>query len=147
MDVTAIEFIEQGSGIVTLCGSTRFFFEAMEANKMLTFNNWIVLMCGSWGHSFHKFRQDVIKRDYKQVKKLHYQKILMSDCIVICFDDSRYMGESTQAEKAFAFYRNIPVFYWDGVMLSGETDKPVPNLLSDESLILKFKKEYGTLGF
>lgn len=143
---TAEEFFNQGSGIVTLCGSTRFFFEAMEANRILTFKNWMVLMCGSWGHSLHKFDLVRHERDYSMIKKLHFQKILESQAVVVVSDSSGYTGESTQAEIAFAMYRKIPVFDFDGEF-GGMTHKDPPQLLDDTSLIDEFAREHGGLGF
>lgn len=142
------EFFNLGSGIVTLCGSTKFFEQCLEINRILTFKNWIVLMCGSWGHSYHKEKQnDLIERDFEQVKKLHYHKILISNAIVVVSDSSGYYGESTKAEIAFAKYRNIPVFYYDGINLTGETNDKIPHELEDNSLIDNFEKVNGTLGF
>jgi hypothetical protein len=108
------------SGIVTLCGSTKFFFETVEANRVLTFLNWIVLQSGSYGHSMHKFAREEV-RDYKVVKKLHFHKIQMSDCILIVTDSSRYIGDSTKAEIAFAQYLCKPVFWFvDGIFTGSD---------------------------
>lgn len=145
MSVTAHDFFRLGSGVVTLCGSTKFFFEAMEANRILTFNNWIVLLCGSWGHSFHKYSED-LNRDYSEVKKLHFQKILMSRAIVVVSDASGYIGTSTKAEILFANSRDIPVFYFDGINFKGNAFK-IPNDLHDTSIIDNFAQLNGGLGF
>lgn len=144
---SAEEYFDQGSGIVTICGSTRFFFEAMEVNRILTFKNWMVFMCGSWGHSFHKFDQSMIERDYEVVKKLHFQKILESQAIVVVSDLSRYVGSSTSAEVGFAEYRNIPVFHFDGKQFYGETTRIPLDKLKDTSLIDEFAEKHGGLGF
>lgn len=159
---TAEDYFNQGSGIVTICGSTRFFFEAMECNRILTFKNWMVFMSGSWGHSFHKFDKSEKERNYEIVKKLHFQKILRSQAIVIVTDTSGYIGNSTKAEEAFANYitktvtkaekvftnySNIPVFYFDGINFSGKTDIKPPDLNGDTSLIDNFAQIYGGLGF
>jgi hypothetical protein len=143
--VSANKFIQEGSGIITLCGSTKFFKESMECNRLLTFKNWIVLMCGSWGHSYHKDR-DNEGRDYAQVKQLHYHKILQSDAIVVVSDHTMYKGDSTNEEIAFADCRNIPVFNFDGETFSGhEMLKSIPHQLSDTSLIDDFRTTYGKL--
>ena len=143
---SANEFFNLGSGIVTLCGSTKFFKECMEANRQLTFKNWIVLQCGSWGHSYHKDVENN-NTDYELVKKLHYQKITMSQAIVIVSDLTGYIGNSTRAEIAFAEYRNIPVFTFNGDMFDKLTAISPTNDLSDTSLIDKFAEINGTLGF
>jgi hypothetical protein len=144
--IQALDFLNNGSGVITLCGSTKFFTECMEANRQLTFKNWIVLMCGSWGHSYHKNVENN-NTDYSRVKKLHYQKILISQAIVVVSDSTGYIGDSTKAEIAFARYRNIPVFYFDGSNFFGETEKTPQNELSDSSLIDSFNSLHGTLGF
>lgn len=139
-NISARQYFHNGSGMVTLCGSTRFFAECMEANRLLTFDNWVVLMCGSWGHSYHKDSED-LTRDYSTVKRLHFQKILESDAIVVVSDKSLYYGESTTEEIAFAKHRNKPVFYYDGESLSGWSaiDK-IPDRYADISLIENFRQ-------
>ena len=119
--LTANEYFEQNSGIVTFCGSTKFFTECMEASRQLTFKNWIVLMCGSWGHSYHK---DVENNnvDYEAVKKLHYIKIDKSDVIVVVTDESGYIGDSTKAEIKYAESQYLPIFYFNGEEFSGKVD-------------------------
>lgn len=146
--ISAVDFINQGSGVVTLCGSTKYFFEYMRASQYLTFKNWMVLTCGSFGHSFHKYDEGAegFDRDYAVVKKLHFQKILLSHCIVVVSDLSMYIGSSTKAEINFAIQRGIPVFYFDGEQLTGETNiLPVDNL-SDTSIIDNFAVN-NSLGF
>ena len=144
--ISANDFIKQGSGVITLCGSTKFFNECMEVNRLLTFQGWIVLMCGSWGHSFHKFVESK-NTNYELVKKLHFQKILISQAIVVVYDDSQYIGDSTKAEISFALTRGIPVFYSDGRNFFGESNhrRPVDEL-ADTSLIDNFAKN-NSLGF
>lgn len=144
---SAEEYLNQGSGIVTLCGSTRFFFEAMECNRILTFKNWMVFMCGSWGHSFHKYDGAEHERDFSQVKKLHFHKILESQAIIVVSDASGYIGSSTKAEIDFAEYRSIPVFYFDGKSFSGGTTIKPPDFNADTSLIDEFAEKHGGLGF
>ena len=141
-------FFDEYVGTVTLCGSTKYFIECMEINRELTFKGWIVLMCGSWGHSYHKYAENT-NTDYTLVKKLHFHKILMSDAIVVVSDKSGYIGESTKAEIEFAKHRNIPVFYFDGETISGvigiKNNKSL-NTKWDDSLIDTFA-ETNSLGF
>lgn len=98
----------------TICGSTKFFFEAMEANRQLTFMGWMVLMCGSWGHSFHKFDKSEHERDYTKVKQLHFEKIHNSSLIVAIGYDT-YIGSSTSAEISYARWLGLDIvgFYPD----------------------------------
>lgn len=135
---SANEFIMSGSGNITLCGSTKFFNEAMEANRILTFNNWMVYACGSWGHSFHKYAKIDDTHDYSVVKKLHFLKIYKSQAIVVVFDKSRYIGDSTKAEIEFAIQKNIPVFEFDGESFSKFTNKTPIDELADTSIVDNF---------
>lgn len=139
INMSARQYLEKGSGIATLCGSTRFFSQCMQANRELTFLNWVVLMCGSWGHSYHK-DSEPLDRDYSTVKRLHFHKILESDVIVVVSDKTLYYGDSTKEEIAFAQFRNIPVFYYDGEVFSGyEIVERVPDRYADTSLIDSFR--------
>lgn len=144
--ISANKFINEGSGKITLCGSTKFFIECMEANRILTFNNWMVYACGSWGHSYHKYAKVDNNHDYAVVKKLHFLKILESQAIVVVFDKSKYIGESTKAEIEFAKYRNIPVFEFDGEGFTGFTNKYPIDELSDTSIVDNFAIN-NSLGF
>jgi hypothetical protein len=138
-NVSARQYFEEGSGIVTLCGSNGFFPECMEANRALTLQNWVVLMCGIWAKSYHK-DSEPLDRDYSLIKKLHFYKILESDAIVVVSDKSLYYGESTTEEIAFAKHRNIPVFYFDGEIFSGwELVDKIPDRYADTSLIDSFR--------
>lgn len=120
---TAEEFFSIGRGIVTLCGSTKFFEECMEINRRLTFKRWIVLMCGSWGHSYHKdVESGLSDEDYFMIKELHLDKILLSNAIVVVSDKTGYYGESTSRELNFNDeFCNLPVFYFNGEELTGNT--------------------------
>lgn len=118
---SAYSFFNNKEGIVTLCGSTKFFTECMEINRILTFKGWIVLMCGSWGHSYHKYREGNSGDAYNKVKALHFKKILMSDAIVVVSDKSGYIGDSTKSEVEFCKQKDIPIFYFDGEYLSNSS--------------------------
>lgn len=144
----ANEFLQQGSGIITLCGSTRFFFETMEANRQLTFQNWIVLACGSWGHSMHKFVENT-NTDFTTVKRLHFHKIAMSDAIVVVTDASQYVGASTKAEMKFADTIDLPILFYDGDRFFGDTEKetvPIREYSVKAEWIREFEQQYG-LGY
>ena len=79
-------------GIITLCGSTRFYETFLAVNNSLTAKGYIVLSI------------EILKNDTKlkeMLDKLHRVKILMSDSIfVIDFDN--YIGEATSGEIDFA---------------------------------------------
>lgn len=146
---TANEYLNQGSGKITLCGSTKFFFEAMQSNKILTFRNWKVWACGSWGHSFDLFAEKDLNHDYAVVKKLHFDKIFESDCIVVVFDKTGYMGDSTNAEIAYAEFLNKPVFYYNGINFIGWTylEPPKPDKKAFNESLKAFLELNKTLGY
>jgi hypothetical protein len=145
---SAYNFFDEGDGIVTLCGSTKFFSECMEINRRLTFKGWIVLMCGSWGHSYHKDFKGNTGADYDKVKTLHYKKILISQAIVVVSDKSGYVGNSTKAEVLFSKYKGVPIFYFDGEYLTGHTFKTPEKLLTiHDKIIDDYVTSGGNLGF
>lgn len=116
------DFFKRGEGVVTICGSTRYYFEALELNRILTFEGWAVFACGSWGHSFHKYSSVGNLENstaYNKVKALHFHKILLSSAIVVVSDITGYIGESTKEEINFAEFNQIPVFYYNGEKFSG----------------------------
>jgi hypothetical protein len=135
--IYAYEFFTHGTGIVTLCGSTKFFTECMEINKRLTFDGWIVLQCGFWGHSYHKYSEGNKSLNISTVKNLHFCKILKSDAIVVVYDKSQYVGSSTIAEITFSKHHGIPVFYFDGEFLTGSTNKKTVDRLTSYASQLK----------
>ena len=145
---SAHNFFTMGDGFVTLCGSTKFFTECMEINRRLTFDGWIVLMCGSWGHSYHKDLEGNSGINYEKVKTLHYKKILKSQAIVVVSDKSNYIGNSTKAEIEFCKVKNIPIFHFDGEYLTGETLVPPHyQLKCVNSIIDDYVKDGVGLGF
>jgi hypothetical protein len=145
---SAYNFFNGGNGVVTLCGSTKFFTECMEINRRLTFDGWIVLMCGSWGHSYHKDLEGNSGINYENVKTLHYKKMLMSQAIVVVSDKTGYIGNSTKAEIEFCKKKNIPIFYFDGEYLTGETETQPPTHLNQfDSTINDYVENGGHLGF
>jgi hypothetical protein len=146
--LTADEWFTNGKGVVTLCGSTKFFVQCMEANRQLTFKGWMVLMCGSWGHSYHKDLEGNSGADYEAVKTLHFKKILSSNAIVVVTDGTHYMGESTRAEITFAKFYNLPIFYFDGGRFTGKTVVESKDRLAECDLfIVDYLNRGGSLGF
>jgi hypothetical protein len=144
---SAFKFFSNNQGTVTLCGSTKFFKECMEINRLLTFKGWIVLMCGSWGHSYHKNVENK-KTDYALVKKLHFIKIAKSDAIVVVSDKTNYIGNSTKAEIEFSKYLDKPTFYFDGENLTGNchSNSIVKDFALEKELVNNFVNQGNSLG-
>ena len=85
--------------IVTLCGSTRFKEQFMEAQKRLTLEGCIVISVGLFGHSGDS---DVWKPGVKEMlDDMHLRKIDLADEIFV-INVGGYIGESTRREIAYA---------------------------------------------
>ena len=92
--------------VVTLCGSTRFKEEFMEAQKRLTLEGKIVISVGLFGHSgdsevWEGMDEGTLTRTKEMLDDMHKRKIDMADEI---FDINvgGYIGESTASEIAYA---------------------------------------------
>jgi len=97
-------------GITTLCGSVRFKQAFEDVEKALTLNNWIVLRPGVWEHEWlHKpeSNSEIVKNG---LDKLHLEKILMSDSIVV-INVGNYVGISTMREVMYARTQGKAI-YW-----------------------------------
>ena len=85
--------------VVTLCGSTRFKEEYIEAQKRLTLAGNIVISVGLFGHSGD---DDVWKPGVKEMlDAMHLRKIDMADEVFVV-NPGGYIGESTRREIAYA---------------------------------------------
>ena len=85
--------------VVTLCGSTRFKEEYIEAQKRLTLAGNIVISVGLFGHSGD---DDVWKPGVKEMlDDMHKRKIDMADGIFV-INVGGYIGESTRSEIEYA---------------------------------------------
>ena len=92
--------------IVTLCGSTRFKDEFIKWNYHFTKAGAIVLMPGV----FHHCGDEMTEEQGEMIRKLHYQKIRMSDLVVIVNKDN-YIGDATKKEIELAKMLDIPIIY------------------------------------
>ncbi|MEH1787532.1 MAG: hypothetical protein V7L23_18645 [Nostoc sp.] len=91
--------------IVTLCGSTRFKDEFLEASKQLTARGVIVLSVGWFGHCEVGGIPDDVKQ---KVDELHFRKIDISDWVLV-LDVNGYIGQSTNNEIEYALKKGKPV--------------------------------------
>ena len=94
--------------VITLCGSTRFKDQFMEAQKRLTLEGNIVISVGLFGHSGD---EEVWKPGTKEMlDDMHRAKIDMADEIFV-INVGRYIGESTRSEIEYALANEKPVRY------------------------------------
>ena len=94
--------------VITLCGSTRFKDQFMEAQKRLTLEGNIVISVGLFGHSGD---EEVWKPGTKEMlDDMHRAKIDMADEIFV-INVGRYIGESTRSDIEYALANGKPVRY------------------------------------
>jgi len=85
--------------VVTLCGSTRFKDEFIEAQKRLTLEGNIVISVGLFGHSGDV---EVLTEGVKvMLDDMHFRKIDMADEIFV-INVGGYIGSSTKKEIEYA---------------------------------------------
>ena len=94
--------------VITLCGSTRFKDQFMEAQKRLKLEGNIVISVGLFGHSGD---EEVWKPGTKEMlDDMNRAKIDMADEIFV-INVGRYIGESTRSEIEYALANEKPVRY------------------------------------
>ena len=94
--------------VITLCGSTKFKEQYLEAQKRLTLEGNIVISVGLFGHSGD---DEVWTEGTKaMLDDMHKRKIDMADEIFV-INVGGYIGESTRGEIAYAESKGIVVKY------------------------------------
>ncbi len=94
--------------VITLCGSTRFKDEFLEAQKRLTLKGNIVISVGLFGHSGD---DEVWAEGIKDMlDDMHKRKIDMADEIFV-INAGGYIGSSTRSEIEYAIATGKPVNY------------------------------------
>lgn len=97
-----------GFKVITLCGSTRFKEEFLEAQKCLTLEGNIVISVGLFGHS----GDDVVWTEgvKDMLDRQHLAKIDLADEIFVINVDG-YIGDSTRREIAYAEFKGKTIKY------------------------------------
>ena len=105
-------------GIITLCGSTRFYRLFDYASYWLTLNDWIVLSIGCHSHADidYEVKTDIEKRK-PALDVLHKEKIQISRAIFV-IDKNNYIGDSTRSEIAYARELSLPIYQYSKNELS-----------------------------
>lgn len=94
--------------VITLCGSTRFKEQYIEAQKRLTLEGNIVISVGLFGHSGD---DEVWTEGTKaMLDDMHKRKIDMADEIFV-INVGGYIGRSTQNEIIYAKSKGITIRY------------------------------------
>ena len=93
--------------IITICGSTKFKDQILEAAKTLTLDNHIVLA----PFIFHHADDEELTQEAKiRLDNLHKEKINMSDAIFVV-NVGGYIGESTYSEIDWAQRMKKEVYF------------------------------------
>ena len=97
-----------GFKVITLCGSTRFKEEFLEAQKRLTLEGNIVISVGLFGHS----GDDVVWTEgvKDMLDRQHLAKIDLADEIYV-INVGGYIGDSTRREIAYAEFKGKSISY------------------------------------
>ena len=94
--------------IITLCGSTRFKEQFLEAQKRLTLEGNIVISVGLFGHSGD---EEVWTPGMKEMlDDMHKRKIDLADAIYV-INVGGYIGASTRSEIEYAKATGKEVLY------------------------------------
>ena len=102
--------------VITLCGSTRFKDEFLEAQKRLTLAGNIVISVGLFGHSgdvevWEDMDEGTLTATKQMLDDMHKRKIDMADEVFV-IDVGGYIGESTASEIAYANRAGKPIRYY-----------------------------------
>ncbi|MBR2206001.1 MAG: hypothetical protein IJ898_06580 [Prevotella sp.] len=97
-----------GFKVITLCGSTRFKDEFLEAQKRLTLEGNVVITVGLFGHS----GDDVVWTEgvKDMLDRQHQAKIDLADEIFV-INVGGYIGDSTRREIAYAEFKGKSISY------------------------------------
>ena len=92
--------------VITLCGSTRFKDEFIQAQKELTLKGNIVISVGLFGHSgdnevWESMDDGTLTKTKEMLDDMHKRKIDMSDEIFV-INVGGYIGSSTKSEIEYA---------------------------------------------
>lgn len=101
--------------VITLCGSTKFKDEFMDAQKKLTLAGNIVISVGLFGHSgdeevWEGMDEGTLTQTKEMLDDMHKRKIDMADSIFV-INVGGYIGESTRSEIAYAKAAGKQVLY------------------------------------
>ena len=101
--------------VITLCGSTRFKDEYLDAQKRLTLEGNIVISVGLFGHSgdnevWENMDEGTLTKTKEMLDDMHKRKIDMADEIFV-INVGGYIGASTRSESGYARSFGKPIHY------------------------------------
>lgn len=101
--------------VITLCGSTRFKDEFMEAQKRFTLEGNIVISVGLFGHAgdsevWENMDEGTLTKTKEMLDDMHKRKIDMADEIFV-INVGGYIGSSTLSEIEYARAKGKEIQY------------------------------------
>ena len=116
--------------VITLCGSTKFKDEFMDAQKKLTLAGNIVISVGLFGHSgdeevWEGMDEGTLTQTKEMLDDMHKRKIDMADSIFVINVDG-YIGESTRSEIAYAKAAGKQILYLEEMAEETTQESEVP---------------------
>ena len=105
--------------VITLCGSTRFKDQFMEAQKRLTLEGNIVISVGLFGHAgdqevWDGMDEGTLSKTKEMLDDMHKRKIDMADEIYV-INVGGYIGDSTRSEIQYAEEHGKTIRYYQEV--------------------------------
>ena len=105
--------------VVTLCGSTRFKEQFMDAQKRLTLAGYIVISVGLFGHAgdqevWDGMDEGTLSKTKEMLDDMHKRKIDMADEIYV-INVGGYIGGGTRSEIQYAEEHGKPVRYYQNI--------------------------------
>lgn len=105
--------------VITLCGSTRFKEQFMEAQKRLTLEGNIVISVGLFGHAgdqevWDGMDEGTLSKTKEMLDDMHKRKIDMADEIYV-INVGGYIGDSTRSEIQYAEEHGKRIRYYENV--------------------------------
>lgn len=102
--------MEANYKVITLCGSTKFKDEFIQAQRRLTLEGIIVISVGIFGHADGE-NETVITDSVKvMLDDMHKRKIDMADEIFV-INPGGYIGSSTRSEIDYAMKKGKEIKY------------------------------------
>ena len=105
--------------VITLCGSTRFREQFVQAQKDLTLQGYIVISVGLYGHAgdqevWGNMDEGTLTKTKEMLGDMHKRKIDMSDEIFVV-NVGGYIGDSTKSEIKYAQENGKLVRYLESI--------------------------------
>ena len=105
--------------VITLCGSTRFREQFMQAQKDLTLQGYIVISVGLYGHAgdqevWENMDEGTLTKTKEMLDDMHKRKIDMADEIFVV-NVGGYVGDSTKSEIKYAHENGKVVRYLENI--------------------------------